>query len=70
MSITTLVINGEETDATKAYIAGPTTPILMQVWKPASAFDATEVSAMKFIQLEDPNAILKMARNLYQSNPR
>ncbi|GAM43463.1 hypothetical protein TCE0_050r18298 [Talaromyces pinophilus] len=67
--ITTLVINGEETDATKAYIAGrPTTPILTHVWKPASVFDNTGVSAMKFIQLEDPNAILKIARNLYQNN--
>lgn len=68
-SISTLVINGEETDATKAYIAGrPTTPILTHVWKPVSAFDNTGVSATKFIQLEDPNAILKMGRELYQNN--
>lgn len=67
--ITTRVINGEETDATKAYIAGrPTTLILTRVWKPASVFDNTGVSAMKFIQVEDPNAILKMARDLYQNN--
>jgi hypothetical protein len=68
-STTTIVINGEETNATKAYIAGrPTTPILSHVWKPASSFDNTGVSAMKFIQLEDPNAILKMARDLYENN--
>lgn len=68
-SMTTLVINGEETDATTAYIAGrPAIAILSHVWRPASAFEHTGVSAMKFIPLEDPNAILKIARELYQNN--
>lgn len=36
--------------------------------KPESAFKNTGVSATKFIQLEDSNAILKMAPGLYQNN--
>lgn len=68
-STTTLVINGEETDATTTYIAGrPINPILSHVWRQKIPFDDAEVSAIKFIQLEDPNAILKMARDLYQNN--
>ncbi|KFY28340.1 hypothetical protein V491_00522 [Pseudogymnoascus sp. VKM F-3775] len=63
-----IVLNGEETSSARSFIAGrQITPALRTVVsnrhsKSLGTQDAT------FIQLDDPNAVLEMARDLYRNN--
>ena len=63
-----VIINGDEVLETRSFIAGrPMTPVLTPVVT-KSSFNQSRTHKGALVRLDDPNAVLQIARDLYQSN--